>query len=86
MARPQVANAGDGLRIWRVVANILINCCGQPTRGSAPPWGLGEGQKLLTAKNAASYEMLHRLSKLVSFVNAVMNLRVPQKAENLLFM
>jgi hypothetical protein len=40
MARPQVADGGDGLQIWRVAANILNK---QPTRGGPPAWGLGVG-------------------------------------------
>jgi hypothetical protein len=41
MARPQVADGGNGLRIWRVAANILNSSRGQPTRGGPPAWGLG---------------------------------------------
>jgi hypothetical protein len=43
MARPQVADGGDGLQIWRVAANILNNSRGQSTRGGPPAWGLGVG-------------------------------------------
>jgi hypothetical protein len=42
MARPQVADGGNGLQIWRVAANILSSR-GQPTRGGPPDWGLGVG-------------------------------------------
>jgi hypothetical protein len=43
MARPQVADGGDGLQIWTVAANILNEKSGQPTRGGPPAWGLGVG-------------------------------------------
>jgi hypothetical protein len=33
MARPHVADGGDGLQIRRVAANILKSSCGQLTRG-----------------------------------------------------
>jgi hypothetical protein len=34
-ARPRVADAGDGLQIWRVPANIL-DSHGEPTTGGLP--------------------------------------------------
>jgi hypothetical protein len=43
MARPQVADGGYALQIWRVAANILNKRRGQPTRGGPPAWGLGVG-------------------------------------------
>jgi hypothetical protein len=43
MARPQVADGGDGPRIWAVAANILKSSRGQPTRGGPPAWALGGG-------------------------------------------
>jgi hypothetical protein len=43
MARPQVADGGDGLQIWRVAANILNKQSRQPTRGGLPDWGFGVG-------------------------------------------
>jgi hypothetical protein len=45
MARPQVADGGDGLQIWRIAANtnILNKHRGQPPRGSPPALGLGVG-------------------------------------------
>jgi hypothetical protein len=44
MARPQVADGGDGVHIWRVAANILKNSRRQPTGGDLAAWGLGGGQ------------------------------------------
>jgi hypothetical protein len=41
MARPQVADRGDGLKIWRVAANILNKQ--SLTGGGLPAWGLGGG-------------------------------------------
>jgi hypothetical protein len=43
MARPQVADGGDGLQIWEVAANILNKQSRQPTRGGPPAWGFGMG-------------------------------------------
>ncbi|KAJ4430951.1 hypothetical protein ANN_19544 [Periplaneta americana] len=43
MARPQVADRGDGLQIWRVAANILNKQSWTADKGGPPAWGLGEG-------------------------------------------
>jgi hypothetical protein len=43
MARPQVADEGDGLQIWMVAANILNKQTRQPIRGGPPALGLGVG-------------------------------------------
>jgi hypothetical protein len=43
MARPQVANGGDGLQIWRVAANILNKQSRTADRGDPPAWGLSGG-------------------------------------------
>jgi hypothetical protein len=43
MARPQVADGGDGLQIWKVAANISNKQLRTATRGG-PPFGvLGVG-------------------------------------------
>jgi hypothetical protein len=49
MARPQVADAGHGLQIWRVAANKLNN----QSRTADKVWSssLGVGLQLLTIKN-----------------------------------
>jgi hypothetical protein len=43
MARPQVADGGDALKVWRVAANILNKSRGEPTKSGPPAWGLGVG-------------------------------------------
>jgi hypothetical protein len=53
MARPGVADGGNGFKIWRVGANSRV----QPTRDGPPAWGLSE--RLTThRKKKACYEML----------------------------
>jgi hypothetical protein len=37
MARPQVADGGDGLQIWRVAANILLNKQSRTADKGSPP-------------------------------------------------
>jgi hypothetical protein len=41
MARPQVADGGDGLRIWRVATNILNKQSRTAGNGGPPAWGFG---------------------------------------------
>jgi hypothetical protein len=43
MARPQVADGGDGLQIWRAAANILNKQSGKPARGGPTTWLLDVG-------------------------------------------
>jgi hypothetical protein len=43
MARPQVADGGDGLQVWRVAANILNKQSRKVEKGGPPAWGLGVG-------------------------------------------
>jgi hypothetical protein len=45
VARPQVADGGDGLQTWRVAANILNKQSRTADRGGPPACGLGEGLK-----------------------------------------
>jgi len=42
MTRLRVADAGDGLYIWRIIANIFTKKSWTPDGGD-PAWGLGEG-------------------------------------------
>jgi hypothetical protein len=42
MARPQVADGGDGLQIWRVPVHILNKQSRKPKRCGLPDSGLGE--------------------------------------------
>jgi hypothetical protein len=55
MARPQVANAGHGLQIWRVADNSLNNLSRTADKGWSS--SLGVGLKLLTVKKLVCYEM-----------------------------
>ena len=43
MARPQVADRGNGLQIWRVAANMLNKQSWTADRSGSPAWGLVEG-------------------------------------------
>jgi hypothetical protein len=56
MARPQVADGGEGLQIWRVAANILNKQSRQPTRDGPPAWGLSVGLTTPHRKKRACYE------------------------------
>jgi hypothetical protein len=42
LVRAWIADGGDSLKVWRVVANILSSC-GQLMRDSPPSWELGVG-------------------------------------------
>jgi hypothetical protein len=44
MERPEVADGGDELQIWRVAANIL-NKQSRTTRDGPTAWGSGVGLK-----------------------------------------
>jgi hypothetical protein len=43
MARPQVADGGNGLQIWRVAADILTKQSRTADKGWSPNVGLGRG-------------------------------------------
>jgi hypothetical protein len=45
MARPQVADGGDGLQIWRVAANILNKQSRTADKGWSSSLGVGCGEK-----------------------------------------
>jgi hypothetical protein len=62
MARPQVADGGEGLQIWRVAANILNKQSRTADKGWPSSWGVG----LTTPhhKKETRYEMLQRASEL----------------------
>jgi hypothetical protein len=51
MARPGVANGGDGLQIRMVAANIRNKQSRQPTRSGPPAWGFREGLTTPHPKN-----------------------------------
>jgi hypothetical protein len=47
MARPQVADGGDALQIWRVAANILNKQSRTADKGWSSSLGVGRGAKKL---------------------------------------
>jgi hypothetical protein len=51
MARPQVADGGDGLQIWRVAANLLNKQSRAADKGCSSILGVGHGLKLVTIRN-----------------------------------
>jgi len=53
MARPQVADGGTALPVWRVAGNILNKQ--SRTRGDPPAWGLDE-VLTIQRKNWHGYE------------------------------
>jgi hypothetical protein len=53
MARPQVADGGNGFQIWRVAANILNKQLRTADKGDPPVSGLGME---LTSNKYACYE------------------------------
>jgi hypothetical protein len=59
MARPRVADRGDGLQIWRVAANILNKQCQTADRGWPSSLGVGRGLTTLPIKLDISYKTLH---------------------------
>jgi hypothetical protein len=59
MARPQVEDGGDGLRIWWVTANIL-NKQSQAADMGPPAWGLGVG---LTNTHRKKVSLLRNITK-----------------------
>jgi hypothetical protein len=60
--RPQVADGGDGLQIWRTAANVSYKQSRTADKGWSPGLGVGRGAK--TRKKSFCYEMLHRASDL----------------------
>jgi hypothetical protein len=61
MKRPQVADGGDGLQIWRATANtrILNKQSRIADKGWSPDWGLGERLTTLHSKKKKKcYEVL----------------------------
>jgi hypothetical protein len=58
MKRPQDADGGDALWIWRVSANILNNRREHSTQGGPLVCGLGGGLTTAHREDVSSYEML----------------------------
>jgi hypothetical protein len=59
MARPQVADGGDALQVWRVAANILNKQ--SRTRSGSPAWGFGVGLTTPHVKNKLFTNMFKKL-------------------------
>jgi hypothetical protein len=70
MARPRVADGGDGLQIWRVAENILNKQSRTAVKGWSSSLEVGRGAST-HRKKIKNRDMLKAL------VNEVMNLRVP---------
>jgi hypothetical protein len=60
MARPQVADEGDGLRHGGELRIYRISSGEQPTRGGPPAWGLGVG---LTTPHRKKISLLQKFSR-----------------------
>jgi hypothetical protein len=58
--RPQVADGGHGLQIWRLAANILNKQSRTADRGEPPGWGLGG---VLTTTNRKTSDLLRRITE-----------------------
>jgi hypothetical protein len=67
MARPPVADVGDSLQMWRVVANILNEQPQTADKGWSSCLVLGEGLTTPHRKEPTYYEMLHGVSNLDGF-------------------
>jgi hypothetical protein len=57
MVRPQIADGGDDLQIWRIAASILNKQSRTADKGWFPDWGLGEGLTSPPLKITSCYEM-----------------------------
>jgi hypothetical protein len=65
MARPQVADRGEGLQIWRVAANILSKQSRTADKGWPSSLGVGRGaNNSPQQKKTVCYEMSQRASNL----------------------
>jgi len=51
MARPQFADGGDGLQMWRVAANTFNNTSWAAYKGWCSSFGVGRGEQRLTVDN-----------------------------------
>jgi hypothetical protein len=64
IARPRVADGGDGLQIWRVAANMLNKQSRTADIGWYSSVGVGRGANKSSPYKATRYEMCHRASDL----------------------
>jgi hypothetical protein len=56
MVRPQVADGGGGLQIWRVAANVLNKHLQTADRGGPTAWAFGRGLTTPTVKPLICYK------------------------------
>jgi hypothetical protein len=56
MARPQVADGGDDLQLWREAANILNKQSRTADKGWSSSFGLGVGLTIPHRKKLACFE------------------------------
>jgi hypothetical protein len=70
MARPQVADGGNSVQIWRVAANILNKQSRTADKGGPPAWGLGVGLTIPHRKKLSCYENSQEASDIV-YINSV---------------
>jgi hypothetical protein len=64
MARPQVADGGEGLQIWRVAAKILNKLSRTADKWCPCSLGVGRGVTTPHCNKIVCYEMLQRASDL----------------------
>jgi len=64
IARPRVADGGDGFEIYRVAANEFNKRSRAADKGCHPTCGMGEGLTIPHRRKTARYEMLHMASVL----------------------
>jgi hypothetical protein len=62
--RPQVADGGEGLQIWRVAANILNKQSQTADKGWSSSLGVGRGANNPHRKKVMRYEMFQSASDL----------------------
>jgi hypothetical protein len=67
MARPRVADIGDGLQIWRVAANILNKQSRTADRGWPSSLGVGRGLTIPAVKHYICCEVCTRTSEMDGF-------------------
>jgi hypothetical protein len=66
-ARPQVADGGDGLQIWRAAANILNKQLRTGDKGGPPAWRLDVGLTTPHCKKIIYYKISQRAQDLDRF-------------------
>jgi hypothetical protein len=62
MARPQVADGGDDLQIWRIAANILNKQSRRADRGWSSSFGFGRGVTTPTITPLICYYIMPKAS------------------------